>query len=91
MFKFSKETKLKLWLLFKPKSIKKLAVSHPPWFRYRLKSTGQHCWLYSYFEDGTVTVTVNGHDSKNLDFVYFIKPQVVFKVPVAELEVIGEV
>lgn len=91
MFKFSKETKLKLWLLFKPKTIKEVATDYPPWFKYRIKSTGQHCSLKSYSEDRTVSVLVNGHDSKNLNFAYFVKNQLVFKVPVTELEAISEV
>ena len=55
------------WMDGKPKIIKDMADKLKPWLRYRIKSTRQHCDIYSYSEDGTVTVTVNGHDSKILN------------------------
>ena len=45
----------KAWLVDRPQVIKDLAHKVPP-ACYTLNDTGQHAWLYSYSEDGTVTV-----------------------------------
>tara|TARA_R100000655_G_scaffold96594_1_gene139145 strand:- start:2402 stop:2767 length:366 start_codon:yes stop_codon:yes gene_type:complete len=55
------------WLVDKPKKIKDIAKKVKPWFRYRIKETGQHCTVVSYFEDGTLKVNVDGHDLEVLD------------------------
>ena len=76
------------WLDGRPDVIQKMAVSLKPWFRYRLKPTGQHCSLYSYFEDGTVTITVDGHDTEALDMVNKVMPVNVFGISPDDLEII---
>lgn len=43
------------WLADRPQVIKDLAYATPPGC-YTLNDTGQHAVLYSYDEDGTVTV-----------------------------------
>lgn len=57
------------WLKGRPKIIKDLANKLNPFLRYRIKSTGQHCDIYSYSEDGTVTVAVNGYDKEILNIM----------------------
>lgn len=48
------------WLAERPPSVRAVAKKYPPWLKYRLKSTGQHCTitLYDEHEDGSVTVRI---------------------------------
>jgi len=78
------------WLRDRPEVIKKMAEKFKPWFNYRVKSTGQHCNLYSYSEDGTVTVQINGHDNDFLDSINEMLPMGVFGVNPEDLEVIKD-
>ena len=55
------------WLEGSPKVIRELGEKITPFVRYRIKSTGQHCSIVSYFEDGTLRVNVDGHESPLLD------------------------
>jgi hypothetical protein len=48
------------WLEERPQVIKDMATRHPPNLLYRMKSTGHRVTLYSYSEDGTVSVIVSG-------------------------------
>ena len=48
------------WLSERPQEIKEMAATWPPNKLYRLKTTQQRCTLYSYSEDGTVTVNITG-------------------------------
>jgi len=77
------------WLEGRPEVIQKLAEKLKPWFRYRLKPTGQHCLLYSYSEDGTVTITVDGHDSEWLDKMNKMMPINVFGISPDDLEILA--
>ena len=77
------------WLRDRPAVIKELAEKLPPWNRYQLKTTGQHCHLYSYSEDGTVTITVDGHDSEILDAMNSAMPINVFGISSDDLEVLA--
>lgn len=43
------------WLADRPQVIRDLAYAYPP-SCYTITATGQHAVLYSYDEDGTVTV-----------------------------------
>jgi len=63
------QQELDLWLLGRPKTIQILAERLKPWITYRVKSTGQHCTLLSYFENGTVSVEIVGHDSEVLNMI----------------------
>lgn len=45
--------------------------------------------LYSYSEDGTVTVTVDGHDSEILDAMNSAMPINVFGISADDLEVLA--
>lgn len=40
--------------------IQEMAKKYPPNLLYRLKDDGNRCTLYSYSEDGTVTVNITG-------------------------------
>ncbi len=46
----------KTWLAERPKFIQDLASEYPPDFVYYLDPPGQYVGMYSYSEDGTVTV-----------------------------------
>lgn len=82
------QKKLDIWLKDRPKSIKDLSDKIKPWNRYRIKETGQHCTLASYFEDGTVMMTVDGHDSEILDATNKVIQIDVFGITTGELELI---
>ena len=79
---------LEKWLEGRPDSIKKLARTIGPWDRCRLKDTGQHGWIYSYFEDGTVAVRVDGHDNEARNIICKQLPIIVFGIPPEDLEVL---
>jgi hypothetical protein len=83
------EIEFEEWLKDRPEIIKTMASKLKPWFRYRLKATGQHCTLYSYSENGTVTIEVDGHDSKSLNAIYKITPIRVFDVNPNDLDILG--
>lgn len=78
------------WLGGRPEIIRSVATQYPPWHRYRLKTTGQHVNIESYFEDGTVSVEVNGHDSSALDAVNGLISFGVFGIDPDDLEVIDQ-
>lgn len=48
------------WVASRPESVQKLCRQLPPGRLYRLKTSGHRVTLYSYAEDGTVTVNVTG-------------------------------
>ena len=48
------------WMKERPEVIREMAERLPPNLLYRLKSSGQRVTLYSYCENGTVTVLVSG-------------------------------
>lgn len=48
------------WFAERPDCIKALVEKLPPDRLYRMKSTGHRVTIYSYSEDGTVTVEVTG-------------------------------
>lgn len=50
----------KKWAGKRPKCIQKMLRSHPPDRLYRMRTTGSRVLIYSYAEDGTVTVSVLG-------------------------------
>ena len=77
------------WLKDRPKSIKDLASKLPPNLKYKVKATGQYCDIYSYYEDGTVKVTVTGHESEILDIINKLKPVNVFGLTRDDLEVVS--
>jgi len=82
------KNELEIWLEGRPQIIKDLVVKLPPSCRYKLSSTGQHCDVYSYSENGTVTITVNGHDSEVLDAINKMIPMNVFGINPNDLEFI---
>ena len=82
--------KFKAWLNKRPEIIRELGSKLPPWKRYRVKETGQHCDIASYFEDGTVSVNVFGHDSRSLNLAYYIQPICVLGLGADDLEDTGE-
>jgi len=78
------------WLTGRPQAVKDMAYKVKPWYLYRLKPTGQHCSIYSYSEDGTVTISIEGHDSEALDTVNKIIGFNVFGIEPQDLEIIRE-
>ncbi len=52
------ETAWNEWLATLPESVQALCRKLPPNLLYRLKSSGRKVTLYSYQDDGTVTVTI---------------------------------
>ena len=48
------------WVATRPEGIQKLCRQLPPDRLYRMKTIGQRVTIYSYSEDGTVTVDVSG-------------------------------
>lgn len=48
------------WVSSRPKSVQKLCRRLPGDRLYQMKSTGHRVTIYSYAEDGTVTVDVTG-------------------------------
>ncbi len=48
------------WLGGRPPEVRIVAEKYPPNKLYRMKGTGHRVLLYSYCEDGTVTVIVSG-------------------------------
>lgn len=48
------------WVKTRPPVVQELCRRFPPNRLYRLRTTGQRVTLYSYNEDGTVTVNVTG-------------------------------
>ena len=48
------------WIDSRPKIIQDICKKLPPNRLYRMKSTGQRVYIYSYSEDGTVTVDITG-------------------------------
>ncbi len=48
------------WVASRPESVQKLCRQLPLGRLYRLKTSGHRVTLYSYAEDGTVTVNVTG-------------------------------
>ncbi len=77
------------WLVDRPQEIKDLAKKVKPWFRYRIKETSQHCTVVSYFEDGTLKVNVDGHDSEALDMMNQMIQVNVFGIRPDDLEVLS--
>ncbi len=48
------------WKATRPQVIQEMLDHWPPDRLYRMTSTSQRCTIYSYCEDGTVTVSVTG-------------------------------
>lgn len=76
------------WLDGRPEVIKEMAATIKPWHRYRVKTTGQRCTLYSFSEDKTVTIEVDGHDSAILNAINRLLPMKVFGVNPDDLELL---
>lgn len=76
------------WLSDRPSIIKELGGKCPPWNRYRIKQMGQHCSVHAYTEEGTITVIVDGHDSKTLNHLNELCPTMVYGVSPDDLEAI---
>lgn len=50
----------KAWVKKRPKAVRKMAEKWPPDRLYRMEPNGERVLLYSYSEDGTVTVAITG-------------------------------
>jgi hypothetical protein len=75
------EAEYAAWVAERPESIKQMLAAHPPDRLYRLRDTKQYVTIYSYAEDGTVTVTVE--PAFNLSAA--IAPYGVFGIDPADL------
>lgn len=60
------EQALAAWVAERPPSIQKMVASHPPNRLYLLKSSNHRVTIYSYCENGTVTVNVTGEYNRVL-------------------------
>ena len=70
------EERLRLWSEWvesRPPVVRDIAKRFNPWTIYRLKSSGHRVYIYSFSEDGTLTVVVDGqargirlHDNRRL-------------------------
>jgi hypothetical protein len=54
------ETEWDNWVTERPECVRVIAERFDPWSLYRLKSSGHRVIIYSFLEDGTVTVIVSG-------------------------------
>lgn len=52
------------WVAQRPEVVRAIAEKFFPWKLYRMKSTGQRVGIYSFSEDGTITVLVTGAFNK---------------------------
>jgi len=82
----SEEQEFNDWLEGRPQVIVDMAANLKPWKRYRIKETGQHCSLFSFSEDKTVSVIVDGHDSEFLDQINAMSQTKVFGIHPNDLE-----
>ena len=74
------------WLDGRPDCIREMVRKCPPWFFYKIQSTGQECHLVSYSEDGTVTVNIT---SQTIESMLGMQRQ-VFGIDISDLEQIPE-
>ena len=80
MKKFYYQAYALVWTLTRPRGIKQMMKANPPTICYTLTTTGQHALIYSYSEDGTVTI-----DTTMLGVI----PINVFGINPSDLEVCG--
>ena len=74
------EKQWRKWVEERPEPVRTMARNYPPNRLYRMKSTGQRVILFSYSEDGTVTVDVTG------EYNLVIFDRQVFGVDINNLE-----
>ncbi len=81
------------WVNSRPEVIQKMCKSHPPNLLYKLNTTGHRCRIYSYDENGTMTVQVTG-EYNVVAFaraVFGIKPEELVECDLPDDdEVVGE-
>jgi hypothetical protein len=70
----------KAWVAARPERVRELCKKYPPNRLYLLKSSGHRVFIYSYSEDGTVSVCVTG----KFNFVTFERR--VFGISPQDLE-----
>lgn len=54
------EIEWKAWVESRPEPVRSIAMRFDPWSLYLMKSTGHRVGIYSFSEDGTITVAVTG-------------------------------
>ena len=87
------EEKWNEWVATRPESVQKLCREFPPNRLYRLGSTLHRCMVYSYSEDGTMTVNVTGEHNVVLfsRSVFGIKPEELTECDLPDKdEIVGE-
>lgn len=81
---------LEEWKLTRPKIIQDMIEKFPSNILYRLKETNQNVTIYSYSEDGTLTVNVlpqyNPHKLDNAGFIALPEGWQVFGIKQDSLE-----
>jgi len=83
------EIKESHWYKTKPKIIRELICQFPPDSAVLIKKTQQKAQIYSYFEDGTLKVSIDPAENKTVGTVYS-EPYLVFGYKPADLELIEE-
>ncbi len=82
------------WVAGRPDCVRVVAERFNPWTLYRMKNTGQRVTLYSFNEDGTMTVSVTG-EFNLIEFdrvVFGINPDNLEECDLpADGEIVGEV
>jgi len=65
------------WASSRPLTIRELCLKFRPNKLYRLISTGHRCTLYSFSEDGTISVMISGRYNKVVvdEIVFGVKPE----------------
>ena len=71
------------WFQSRPPDIQKMIVKYPPIVLYKFKDSGKVVYLYSYCEDGTVTVIHLGYGT---EFAFMSRNWKVFDVKPEALE-----
>ena len=72
------------WVAARPDCVRVVAERFKPWLTYRLKTTGQLCGIYSFNENGTITIDC---DPGRFDFGVGTR---VFGINPDDLELIGD-
>jgi hypothetical protein len=82
------------WLADRPQSIQDLAARFPPDRLFRIATTGKRGYVYSYSEDGTMTLAVTGQFNRVLfgQRVFGLTPEDLTECDLPETgEVLGDI
>lgn len=71
------------WFQSRPPDIQKMIIKYPPIVLYKFKDSGKVVYMFSYCEDGTVTVIHLGYGT---EFAFMSRNWKVFDVKPEDLE-----